>query len=130
MSARQSVQEGAAFMMRASIALLMILLAGSSLAYSVEAGQDRRHHGFSISTGFGKELRDCSQIRLTVDDEEVLRSEQARTIPQNAFSPLRIQAPHHGGISIRGWDRNEYAIIACLGAPPNTTPEGNALLDQ
>ena len=117
-------------MIRASIALLMIALAGSSLAHSAEAGQGRKHQGFSISTGPDKELRDCSQVRLTVSDAEVLRSEQTKTITQNSSSPLRIQAPHHGGIFIQGWDRSEYAIKACLGAAGDSTAEAKALMDQ
>jgi hypothetical protein len=118
------------FRMKASVALLMVALAGFSLAHSAEAGQGRKHQGFSISTGSDKDLRDCSQVRLSVSDAEVLRSEQAKTIPRNSGAPLRIQAPHHGGIFVQGWDRDEYAIKACLGAAGDTTAEAKALLDQ
>ena len=117
-------------MIRASFAMLMIALAVSSFAHRAEAGQGRRQQGFSISTGSDNELRDCSQVRLTVPDAEVLRSEQTKTIPQNSISSLRIQAPHHGGIFIQGWDRGEYAIKACLGAAADTAAEAKALLDQ
>ena len=116
-------------MIRVSTALLMVALAGFSLAQSAEAGQGRRHQGFSISTGPDKELRDCSQVRLTVPDAEVLRAEQAMTVPQNS-APLRIQAPHHGGIFVQGWDRGEYAIKACLAAAGDNAAEAKALLDQ
>jgi len=117
-------------MKKASMALLLIALAVSSLAYSVEAGQGKRHQGFSITTGPDKELRDCSQIRLTVEDAEVVQSEQTKTIPQNSNSPLRIQAPHNGGIFIQGWNRNEVAVKACLGAAGDSAAEAKALLDQ
>jgi hypothetical protein len=117
-------------MKKASIALLMIALAGFGLAHSAEAGQGRKHQGFSITTGPDKELRDCSQVRLSVSDAEVLRSEQTKIISMSSNSPLRIQAPHHGGIFIQGWDRNEYAIKACLGAAGDSAAEAKALLDQ
>jgi Putative adhesin len=117
-------------MIKASIALLMIALAGSVLAHRAEAGQGRKHQGFSISTGPESELRDCAQVRLSVPDAEVLRSEQTKIIPQNSIAALRIRAPHHGGIFVQGWDRSEYAVKACLGASGNTTAEAKALLDQ
>jgi len=117
-------------MIKASIALLMIVLVGASLADRAEAGQGRRHEGFSISTGPEKELRDCAQVRLTVPDAEVLRSEQTKIIPQNSISSLQIHAPHHGGIFVQGWDRSEYSIKACLGAAGDSAAEAKALLDQ
>src|SRR3569832_2344653 len=102
-------------MRRASMALLLIALAGSTLAHSAQAGQGKRHQGFSISTGPDKELRDCSQIRLTVEHAEVVQSEQTKTIPQISNTPQRILAPRNGGIFIQGWNRNEVAVKACLG---------------
>src|ERR671938_924413 len=117
-------------MRRASMALLLIALAVFSLAQSAQAGQGRRHQGFSITTGPDKELRDCSQVRLTVEDAEVVRSEQTKTLPQSSNSPLRIQAPRNGGIFIQGWDRNEFAVKACLGAAGDSATEAKALLDQ
>lgn len=116
-------------MIRASVALLMIVLAGSILAHPA-AGQGRKHQGFSISTGPEKDLKDCSQVRLRVEDAEVLRSEQTRTLAQGSASTLRIQAPHHGGIFVQGWDRGEYAIKACLGAAGDSAAEAKALMDQ
>lgn len=117
-------------MLRAAMALLMVGLAGFGLAHSAEAGQVRKHEGFSISTGPEKELTDCSQVRLTVPNAEVLRSEQAKTIAHNPAAPLRIQAPHRGGIFVRGWERGDYAIKACLGAAGDTAGEAKALMDQ
>lgn len=117
-------------MKRALMALLLIMVAGSTLAHSAQAGQGRKHRGFSITTGPDKELHDCSQMRLTVEDAEVVRSEQTKTIPQSSSSPLRIQAPHNGGIFIQGWNRNEVAVKACLGAAGDTAGEAKALLDQ
>src|SRR5215216_3573153 len=115
-------------MIKASILTLTLVLAGSGLAYDAEAGQERRHQGFSISTG--KSMNDCSDVRLNVRDSEIVRSEQTKSIPRNSISSLQIQAPHHGGIYIQGWNRDEYSIKACLGAAGDTSAEAKALLDQ
>ena len=117
-------------MIKASILALAIALAGSGLVNNAEAGQEKRHHGFSISTGPGKMINDCSQVRLNVRDAEVVRSEQTKTIPRNSISSLQIQAPYHGGIYVQGWDRDEYSIKACLGAAGDSSAEAKALMDQ
>jgi DUF4097 and DUF4098 domain-containing protein YvlB len=117
-------------MIKASFLALTIALAVSGLAYNAEAGQERKHQGFSITTGPGKTIDDCSQVRLKVSDAEVVRSEQTKTIPRNSISSLQIQAPHHGGIYIQGWDRDEYSIKACLGAAGDSPAEAKALMDQ
>ncbi|HST19821.1 MAG TPA: hypothetical protein VLR90_01780 [Blastocatellia bacterium] len=100
------------------------------LCYGTGTAQERKHRGFSISTGPGKEIRDCSQVRLTVHDGEVVRSEQVKTIPQNSTSSLRIQAPTNGGVYVEGWNRSEYAIKACLGAAGDSATDAGALLNQ
>ncbi|HJQ26139.1 MAG TPA: DUF4097 family beta strand repeat-containing protein [Blastocatellia bacterium] len=117
-------------MKRTTTALLMIVLAGLGLAHSAEAGQGRKHQGFSITTNTERDLRDCSQIKMRIDDAEVVRAEQTKTIPQGAFSALRIQAPRNGGIAVQGWDRGEFSITACLGAAGDDAAEARALLNQ
>jgi DUF4097 and DUF4098 domain-containing protein YvlB len=117
-------------MIKVSILTLTLMLAGSGLAIDVEAGQERRHQGFSISTGPGKTMSDCSDVRLNVRDAEIVRSEQTKTVPRNSISSLQIKAPNHGGIYIQGWARDEYSIKACLGAAGDNTAEAKALVDQ
>ena len=116
--------------MKKHLLYLMAALICVGLCYTTGAAQERKHRGFSISTGPGKEIRDCSQVRLTVHDGEVVRSEQAKTIPQNSISSLRIQAPTNGGVYVEGWDRSEYSIKACLGAADDSAADAKALLDQ
>ncbi|HEX8089214.1 MAG TPA: DUF4097 family beta strand repeat-containing protein [Blastocatellia bacterium] len=117
-------------MTKASLLTLIIALAGLGLASDVEAGQGRKYQGFSISTGPGKTIDDCSQVRLNVRDAEVFRSEQTKTIPRNSIASLQIRSPHHGGIYIQGWDRDQYSIKACLGAAGDNPAEAKALMDQ
>ncbi|MGA9767416.1 MAG: DUF4097 family beta strand repeat-containing protein [Blastocatellia bacterium] len=116
--------------MKKNLLYLMAALICVGLSYSTGTAQERNRHGFSISTGPGKSIRDCSQVRLTVHDGEVVRSELTKTIPQNSASSLRIQAPSHGGVYIEGWDRSEYSIKACLGAAGDSATDAKALLDQ
>ncbi len=117
-------------MIKLPLLFLTITLAIFGLTCNTEAGQKRKHQGFSISTGPGKSMNDCSQVRLTVRDGEVAQSEQTKTIPQNSISTLQIKSPHHGGIHVEGWNRNEYSIRACLAAAGDNAGEAKAILDQ
>jgi Putative adhesin len=117
-------------MMKASVLALTIALAVLTLAHNAEAGQEGKHNGFSITIGPERTIDDCSQVRLKVRDAAVVRAEQAKTIPRNSISSLQVQAPHHGGIYIQGWDRNEYSIKACLGAAGDSPAEAKAIIDQ
>ena len=117
-------------MIKMSLLFLMIALAVSGLTCNTEAGQKRKHQGFSISTGPGKTISDCSQVRLTVRDGEVAQAEQTKIIPQNSLSSLQIQAPQNGGIHVEGWSRSEYSIRACLAAAGDSVAEAKTVLDQ
>ena len=108
----------------------MAALIAVGLCYATAPAQERKHRGFSISTGSVKEVRDCSQVRMTVHDGEVVRSEQSKTIPQNSASPLRIQAPTNGGVYVIGWDRSEFSVKACLAASGDSAADAKSLLDQ
>lgn len=116
--------------MKKRLLYLMAAFVCVGLCYATGAAQKRSYQGFSISTGPGKGLRDCSQVKLTVHDGEVVRSEQTKSIPQNPGSPLKIQAPGHGGVYVEGWDRSEYSVKACLGAVGDNAADAKAILDQ
>lgn len=123
-------KERSRLMIKVSFLFLLIALVSSGFTCDIEAGQKRKHNGFSITTGPGKTISDCSQVKLTVRDGEVARSEQMKTIPQNSVSALQIRAPQNGGIYVEGWDRNEYSIKACLAAAGDNAAEAQAVLDK
>lgn len=116
--------------MKKHLLYLMAAIICVGLCYTIADAQERKHRGFSISTGPGKEISDCSQMKMTVRDGEVVRSEQVKTIPQNSISSLRVQAPTNGGVYVEGWNRSEYSIRACMGAVGDSAADAKALLDQ
>jgi hypothetical protein len=110
--------------------LLAISLASLCLNCVNSAAQRGKHRGFTINTRDDKTITDCGQITMRVDDLQVVRSEQERSLPKSAVSSLQIQAAHHGGIQVSGWDRDHYSIKACLGAAGNSAAEAQRLLAQ
>src|SRR5215813_10202795 len=103
-------------MKKSLLFLLPLSLAGLFLNCVNSDAQQRKFRGFSINTGRDKTITDCGQITMRVDDLQVVRSEQERTLPKSEVTSLQIQAALHGGIQVSGWDRDHYAIKACLGA--------------
>ena len=110
--------------------LLELSLAGLCLNCVNSAAQQGKYRGFSINTGRDKTITDCGQITMRVDDLQVVRSEQERTLPKSEVTSLQIQVAHHGGIQVSGWDRDHYAIKACLGAAGDSAAEAQRLLAQ
>ena len=115
-------------MIRSFFVCLVILLVGCGMMLT-GAAQNRRHQGFSISTGPEKIISDCSQIRVTHRDAEVARTEQSYTLPRST-APLQVQAPRNGGIQVQGWKGGEFLIKACLSAAGDTAQEAQGFLAQ
>ncbi|HKQ76164.1 MAG TPA: hypothetical protein VJ810_20890 [Blastocatellia bacterium] len=112
--------------------LILLALSLTSLCLNCAhiAAQRKKHRGFTINTGGEQTITDCGQLTLRVDDLQVVRSEQERSLPKSAVSSLQIQAAYHGGIQVSGWDRDHYSIKACLGAAGNSAAEAQKLLAQ
>ena len=107
---------------------LAVLLVGSGLMVTGSA-QGRRHEGFSISTGPGRTITDCSQIRVSVRYGQVFSNEQTQTLP-GSTSPLQIQAPKNGGIHVQGYRGGDYVIKTCMYATGDSVEEARSILAQ
>src|SRR5215510_4318325 len=117
-------------MKKSLLLLLALTLASLCLNYVNSAAQRKGRRGFSINTGSDKTITNCGQITMRVDDLQVVRSEQERALPRSAVSSLQVQAAVHGGIQVSGWDRDQYAIKACLGAAGESAADAQRLLKQ
>jgi hypothetical protein len=114
--------------MKKTALFLLVALFGAALIFQpINAGQ--RRHNTSISID-GKDLTDCSQIKMLISDAEQARSELAQTLSRSAASTLRVEPPRNGGVHVQGWNGDEYSITACLVASGATTVDAKAILDQ
>ena len=115
-------------MIRRFFLCLTVLLVGSGMMLTGSA-QKRKHDGFSISTGPGKTITDCSQVRVTLHNGEVVSSEQTQTLP-GSTSPLQVQAPLNGGIHVQGYRGGDYVIKTCMYAAGDSVEEARSVLAQ
>ena len=94
-----------------------LVLAIVSLLLSGPAAKQRKR-GWSrsqSSTNVRNEVRDCDDYSITIGDQQPLRGEEERAIPVSA-APLHVEAAENGGISVTGWDHNDYSVKACKAA--------------
>jgi hypothetical protein len=110
--------------------LLALALASLCLNCVNIAAQRKGFRGFSINTEGDKTVTDCGQITMRVDDLQVVRAEQERTLAKSEVSSLKVQPPDRGGVHVSGWDGDHYVIKACLGAAANNAAEAQRALEQ
>jgi hypothetical protein len=117
-------------MKKSLLLLLALAFAGLCLNCVNIAAQRKGYRGFSINTGADKTITDCGQITMRVDDMQVVRAEQERTLPGSAVSSLKVQPPDRGGVHVSGWDGDHYVIKACLAAAADNAAEAQRALEQ
>jgi hypothetical protein len=61
-----------------------------------------------------RNVTDCSQIRVTYDDESALRSEE--TLSPGALRSLKVRTSRNGGVRVVGWDQPTYSVKICKAA--------------
>ncbi len=117
-------------MKKGSLLFLTIAVVSLGLSCAIGTAQRNKYRNFSISTGPEKTISGCEQVRMKVDDREIVRFELERRLPSSVAPPLQVRAAHHGGIHVQGWDGDHYAIKACLGAAGDSLAEAQRLLGQ
>ena len=107
-------------------ALWWVLAAGIAAGRFCQTSSAKSQHSFNIL--IDHDAAECSDLKVTADALEIVRSENEWTVPGN--TPLRVQSGNNGGILVRGWDRPEYSLRACLAAAADTAAEARAKLQQ
>ncbi|HYD16484.1 MAG TPA: DUF4097 family beta strand repeat-containing protein [Candidatus Nanoarchaeia archaeon] len=69
----------------------------------------------TISVSDRSDINDCSGISVKYDGQAAQRAEQTFTLPKTS-NPVRVIAAQNGGVHVRGWDGNDYQVIACKAA--------------
>src|SRR5581483_5597269 len=90
--------------------LMLLCLAPASLFAS------HYHNGISVNFD-GSNVTDCSQLRVTYDDEPAARADE--TVDVGNPRALVIRAPQNGGIQVGSGDR--YEVRACKAAAPGVS---------
>ena len=116
--------------MKKTALFLLVACFGTALIFEPVSARQRRHDTKSISIRDEKDLTDCRQIKMFVNDAEQERSELNQTVSRSAAATLRVDAPRDGGVHVMGWGGNEYSITACLAASGSTKAEAKEMLDQ
>jgi hypothetical protein len=110
--------------------LSTIAVVSLCLSCALGAAQRKKYRNFSINTGSEKTITSCDQVRMKVDDQEIVYSTLEQTLPWAAGSSLKVRVAQRGGVHVQGWDGNQFAIKACLGAAGDSAAEAQRILSQ
>lgn len=94
----------------AGVAFVSLLLSSATLQAHA------RSHNLRISVDEGAQVTSCKQVEIRYEDGETARTEEQFTAAKSAVSALDVTAPENGGMTVQGWDRDEYSIKACKAA--------------
>jgi hypothetical protein len=97
--------------MAAGIALMTFVLAREIplAAWQSEQAEKPRTRTVKLE-GLSDE---CADIHMHFDHWEEARAEEERTIPRSAAETLDVEPNMNGGVSVTGWDRSDYSVVAC-----------------
>src|SRR4051812_17295971 len=112
--------------MRKLLPFLLIAL----LPHVCRSQETHRHSSHSGSMNINQSDSDSceGQIRMSSDDHPYSAyGEENKTLPNQ---PLTITASKNGGIRVRNWDKNEFAIKVCKAATGDSDAAAQQLLSQ
>jgi hypothetical protein len=84
-----------------------------------------QHHGHSRGTSVRSDgpAENCTDLRMEFDHEGAEVRSEERTIPRREAAVLKLSAGANGGVQVRGWERNDYAVTLCKAAAPGEDAE-------
>src|SRR6267143_1499560 len=74
-------------------------------------------YGRNGSTHWGDgPAADCSDLHIRLDGERPTIQSEERTVSKAEAAVLRVHEVENGGVQVRGWDKETYAVTACKAA--------------
>lgn len=98
------------FALRKAGLALALFLSASALC----AGHRR---GVNVSIDDGQDPSRCEDIRITIDENPVVRAQESIRIPETPGATLRVRVPDHSGVRVVGGDRRDFEVVVCKAAP-------------
>jgi hypothetical protein len=90
--------------------------------------QEQHRHSTSFTMSDSENESCENQIRMFSDDRpHTVYAEETKSLPNQ---PLTATASRNGGISVRNWDKPEFAIKICKAAAGKSESEAQQLLSQ
>ncbi|MGH9774163.1 MAG: hypothetical protein ACRD50_04350 [Candidatus Acidiferrales bacterium] len=103
-----------------AVRFISVMLLGSfALALSASAADRHHHHGRNNSINEKDIVRDCSDVKISFDDETAVRDEQTITLSPSQVTRIEASSVNDGGIQVYSWDQAGYQISACKAAAQN-----------
>ena len=99
-----------------STVLAALLSAGAALAHGW-------HDGFNVNVRHDGEPQSCADIEVEAGSRAVATAEQSLTVPRST-EPLLVQPASNSGVTVSGWDREDYEVLICKAAAAGRRSDG------
>ena len=96
--------------------LAALLTAGAALAHGW-------HDGFNINVRHDGEPQSCADIEVEAGSRSVATDEQRLTVPPGT-EPLIVHPASNSGVTVTGWDREDYEVLVCKAAAAGRRSDG------
>src|SRR5690349_20215739 len=96
--------------------LAAALTAGAALAHGW-------HVGFNVNVRHDGEPRTCADIEVDACSRAVATDEQKLTVPRSS-EPLIVHPASNSGVTVSGWDRDDYEVLVCKAAAAGRRSDG------
>ena len=114
--------------MRNELRFAGILAAAAFLVIGTLPGSAKGHYnGFNTSSN--GEVRTCADLRITSEDQTVVRGEEQFTVAKTDAA-LHVNPGGNGGVVVRGSDRGDFQVTVCKAALGNDEAAARAVLGQ
>jgi hypothetical protein len=88
-----------------------------------------KSHYNGLNTRSNGEVRTCSDLKITSENETVARGEEQFTVA-NTGSALHVNPGGNGGVVVRGSDRGDFQVTVCKAATGSDEAGAKAVLGQ
>lgn len=104
----------------------MVRLISLLFAAVLSAGAARAHgwhDDFNINVRHDGEPRTCADIEVDAGRRAVATAEQTLSVPRSS-EPLIVHPASNSGVSVSGWNRDEYEVLVCKAAASGRRSDG------
>jgi hypothetical protein len=105
---------------------LSAVLSGAAWLLGTAPADAARHYNLNVNSSNAEH---CSDLRVRSDNGEIVQSNESVTLSRGEVPILELDdSAGRGVISVRGWDRQEYAIETCKMAAAETRAAAEQLV--
>jgi len=107
---------------------VLVTAAPRAISHRYDYNAAKSGHSVEIMSRNDAPVENCSDLHIRFDGREAVVRSEERTITKAEAPILHVNAESNGGLQVRGWDQNAYAVTLCKAAEQGSDAE--SVLEQ